>query len=524
MADYTNLKQQIAAAIRANGEGAITGPLLQTQLLDIVDAMEVDTFGGFIADETVPPADSDKPHVFLAITPGYYEAFDLTVTENDVWLVCRMADEDEWTKTNLVAGLKEAIASKQGALTEGDGISIDSEGNISVKTGNGLVVNDEGEIEVETTDEPQTYPTLPVSGKGVTDYIDTEKGLTIAELDAEGKVKAEQMPDDVVYFEETTDPSDQEVIDEYARLLDELYQAIDDVAGLMAEEREATQTALNAASTANTAAVNAAAATRNAERATQEADEAIYAARQAIANVNDTIHNSNMATQQALNAANGANQAANRCSVVEGQASAAAENANNKALLAEQKAGLADDAATLANQKAELADTKAQYADQMGDYAKGEIDGAKGDYESLDARFDHVDEIAIYFEETETPSDEQLVDEYRRVLLQAYQCIDDMLAAINDCGLATAAANTAAQNTLAAIQQALDAKTTCDNAAAAANDAAALANTKAQKADLAADAAIRAMDAAKGDYGSLAARLDAIQAKLEQAVYFEDTL
>ena len=32
MADYTNLKQQIAAAIRANGEGAITGPLLQEQL------------------------------------------------------------------------------------------------------------------------------------------------------------------------------------------------------------------------------------------------------------------------------------------------------------------------------------------------------------------------------------------------------------------------------------------------------------------------------------------------------------
>lgn len=518
MADYTNLKQQIAAAIRANGEGAITGPLLQEQLLDIVDAMEVDTFGGFIGDETVPPADSDKPHVFLAITPGYYEAFALTVTENDVWLVCRMADEDEWTKTNLVAGLKEAIASKQGALTEGNGISIDSEGNISTKIGTGLKYDDEGNMEVDT----ETVATV----EDVATYIDEQKNAAngIAGLDENSKVSDEQMPDDVVYFEETTDPSDQEVLDEYARLLDELYQAIDDVAGLMAEEREATQTALNAASTANTAAVNASAATRNAERATQEADEAIYAARQAIENVNDTIHNSNMATQQALNAANGANQAANRCSVVEGQASAAAENANNKALLAEQKAGLANDAATLANQKAELADTKAQYADQMGDYAKGEIDGAKGDYESLDARFDHVDEIAIYFEDTESPSDEQLVDEYVRVLRQAYQCIDDLVAAINDCGLATTAANTAAQNTLAAIRQALDAKTTCDNAAAAANDAAALANTKANKADLAADAAIRAMDAAKGNYASLAARLDAIQEMLEHAVYFEDTL
>ena len=518
MADYTNLKQQIAAAIRANGEGAITGPLLQTQLLDIVDAMEVDTFGGFIGDETIPPADSDKPHVFLAITPGYYEAFDLTVTENDVWLVCRMADEDEWTKTNLVAGLKEAIASKQGALTEGDGISIDAEGNVSTKIGTGLKYDDEGNMEVDT----ETVATV----EGVATYIDEQKNAAngIAGLDENSKVSDEQMPDDVVYFEETTDPSDQEVLDEYARLLDELYQAIDDVAGLMAEEREATQTALNAASTANTAAVNASAATRNAERATQEADEAIYAARQAIENVNDTIHNSNMATQQALNAANGANQAANRCSVVEGQASAAAENANNKALLAEQKAGLANDAAALANQKAELADTKAQYADQMGDYAKDEIDGAKGDYESLDARFDHVDEIAIYFEDTESPSDEQLVDEYVRVLRQAYQCIDDLVAAISDCGLATTAANTAAQNTLAAIQQALDAKTTCDNAAAAANDAAALANTKANKADLAADAAIRAMDAAKGNYASLAARLDAIQEMLEHAVYFEDTL
>ena len=96
MADYTNLKQQIAAAIRANGEGAITGPLLQEQLLDIVDAMEVDTWGGLITDDTIPPTDIDKPHVFLAITEGTYEAFDLTVEEGDVWLVYRdVGDVDE---------------------------------------------------------------------------------------------------------------------------------------------------------------------------------------------------------------------------------------------------------------------------------------------------------------------------------------------------------------------------------------------------------------------------------------------
>ena len=95
MADFTALKQSIAAAIRANGEGAITGPVLQDQLLDMVDAMEVDTWGGLITEDTVPPTDTDKPHVLLAVTEGYYEAFDLTVEDGDIWLVARMADEVE---------------------------------------------------------------------------------------------------------------------------------------------------------------------------------------------------------------------------------------------------------------------------------------------------------------------------------------------------------------------------------------------------------------------------------------------
>ena len=50
MADYTNLEQQIAAAIRANGEGAITGPLLQEQLLDIVDATSRGAMPSFVKE------------------------------------------------------------------------------------------------------------------------------------------------------------------------------------------------------------------------------------------------------------------------------------------------------------------------------------------------------------------------------------------------------------------------------------------------------------------------------------------
>ena len=132
-------------------------------------------------------------------------------------------------------------------------------------------------------------------------------------------------------------------------------------------------------------------------------------------------------------------------------AAGAAHDATEAAGLAEQKAGLANDAAELATQKAgladdaaELANQKAQYADQMGDYAKGEIDGAKGDYESLDARFDHVDEISMYWQTVSTPSsDPDLVQEYDRVLAKAYQMMTDMGAATRSARSATTTAEQA---------------------------------------------------------------------------------
>ena len=252
----------------------------------------------------------------------------------------------------------------------------------------------------------------------------------------------------------------------------------------------------------------------------------------------------------------------------------------------------ANDAATNANTKAGYAQDKGDYAKEQGDYAKGEIDGAKGDYESLDARFDHVDEISMYFEDEETPSDQQLVDEYDRVLRLAYQTITDLLTTKSRTEEATQAALQAAQRTLDAIaatqtaiqnanaarQQALDAATTANTAAqnaqdkansanlaavyaqqkataaqtaasqagskaaiaqAAANDAngaATLANQKAGVAQDAADLATQKageaaeattacynmMEQAKGDYDSLPARLAAIEALLQQAVYFDD--
>ena len=404
MADYTNLKQQIAAAIRANGEGAITGPLLQEQLLDIVDAMEVDTWGGLITEDTVPPTDIDKPHVFLAITEGTYEAFDLTVEEGDVWLVYRDAGDVEevvdpeteevtevptWTKVNLTADLKDRIEAleegTQATLTPGDGIDIDEQGNISVKTGNGLVVNDEGEIEVETTDEPQTYPTLPVSGKGMTDYIDTEKGLTIAELDANGKVKSEQMPNDVAYFaEESIDPDDPAYHDEYERVLAKMYQDLDNWDAMSSQVRHATQRANQAAENAEGKGNQALASSERAQYYATRAENMANQAETARNNANASAANADRAAGSVATVIEEANGAISLANSAAEAASAAADEAEAAKTAANTAAGAAATAAT-------NAENKGTYAKNQGDAAKEIVDGSKGDYDSLNARLNAIE-------------------------------------------------------------------------------------------------------------------------------------
>ena len=404
MADYTNLKQQIAAAIRANGEGAITGPLLQEQLLDIVDAMEVDTWGGLITDDTVPPTDIDKPHVFLAVTEGTYEAFDLTVEEGDVWLVYRDAGDVEevvdpeteevtevptWTKVNLTADLKDRIEAleegTQAALTPGDGIDIDEQGNISVKTGNGLVVNDEGEIEVEVSDEPQTYPTLPVSGKGVTDYIDNEKGLTIAELDDNGKVKSEQLPNDVAYFVEgSIDPDDPAYHDEYERVLAKMYQDLDNWDATSHAARQATQRANQAAENAEAKGSRALTSSERAEYFATRAENMANAAEVAKNNANTSAANADRAAENVSTAIAEANQSTER-------ANTAADAASTAANEAQSAKTAANSAATAANTAATNAENKGDYAKNQGDAAKAIVDGSKGDYPSLNDRLNAMD-------------------------------------------------------------------------------------------------------------------------------------
>ena len=388
MADFTALKQSIAAAIRANGEGAITGPVLQDQLLDMVDAMEVDTFGGFLTADTVPPTDTTVPHVFIGYGEFTNEAFQIGVQRGEVWIVCRMADEEEWTKVNLTSDLLNRVQAleegTQAALTPGDGIDIDAEGNISVKTGNGLVADDEGNIEVETTDEPQTYPTLPVSGKGVTDYINTEKGSTIAELDDNGKVKSEQMPDDVAYFEEGVDPTDPEYQDEYERILAKMYQELDNWDVMSQAARQATQTA-------NQAAENAEA---KGNKAKSQGDSAEYFAQRAesMANAAEAAKNNAdaSATKAEIAVENVAGEIA-ECRRATSRANTAADDAETVLHEVPPLVEGVRQATQDANTAAGDAEDKGNYAKTQGDAAKAIVDGSKGDYPSLNDRLNAMD-------------------------------------------------------------------------------------------------------------------------------------
>lgn len=74
MAKYANLKAAIAAAIKTNGTQAITGQVLQNQLLAMVDKLGAGfQFGGIVTPESSFPSDyADVKVAFLGCTVGTY--------------------------------------------------------------------------------------------------------------------------------------------------------------------------------------------------------------------------------------------------------------------------------------------------------------------------------------------------------------------------------------------------------------------------------------------------------------------
>ena len=383
MADFTALKQSIAAAIRANGEGAITGPVLQDQLLDMVDAMEVDTFGGFLTADTVPPTDTTVPHVFIGYGEFTNEAFQIGVQRGEVWIVCRMADEEEWTKVNLTSNLLNRVQAleegTQTKLTEGDGIDIDAEGNISTKIGTGLKYDNEGNMEVDT----DTIAT----NTSVEEYINGQKGAAngIAGLDGDAKVDSEQLPNDVAYFaEESIDPDDPEYHNEYEHVLAKMYQDLDNWDAMSSQIRQATTRATTAAGNAESKGNQALTSSERAEYFATRAENMANAAEVAKNNANASAANADRAAENVSTAIAAANQSAARANTAADAASTAATEAQSAKVAANTAAGAAATAATNAQ-------NKGNYAKNQGDAAKEIVDGSKGDYPSLNDRLNAIE-------------------------------------------------------------------------------------------------------------------------------------
>ena len=383
MADFTALRQSIAAAIRANGEGAITGPVLQDQLLDMVDAMEVDTFGGFLTADTVPPTDTTVPHVFIGYGEFTNEAFQIGVQRGEVWIVCRMADEEEWTKVNLTSNLLNRVQAleegTQTKLTEGDGIDIDAEGNISTKIGTGLKYDNEGNMEVDT----DTIAT----NASVEEYVSGQKNAAngIAGLDGDAKVDSEQLPNDVAYFaKESIDPDNPEYHNEYERVLAKMYQDLDNWDAMSSQIRQATTRANTAAGNAEAKGNQALTSSERAEYFATRAENMANAAEVAKNNANASAANADRAAENVSTAIAAANQSAARANTAADAASTAATEAQSAKVAANTAAGAAATAATNAQ-------NKGNYAKNQGDAAKEIVDGSKGDYPSLNDRLNAIE-------------------------------------------------------------------------------------------------------------------------------------
>jgi len=242
---------------------------------------------------------------------------------------------------------------------------------------------------VEVSDEPQTYPTLPVSGKGVTDYIDNEKGLTIAELDDNGKVKSEQLPNDVAYFAEgSIDPDDPAYHDEYERVLAKMYQDLDNWDAMSHAARQATTRANTAAENAESKGNQALTSSERAEYFATRAENMANAAEVAKNNANASAANADRAAGSVATVIEEANEAISL-------ANSAAEAASTAATEAQSAKTAANSAATAANTAATNAENKGNYAKDQGDAAKAIVDGSKGDYQSLNDRLNAIEDEAF---------------------------------------------------------------------------------------------------------------------------------
>jgi len=99
MAHYATLKAAVKAAIKTNGQQAITGQVLQTQLVDIIDALTAGYQFAGLATPNGAFSAGDNDVAFLAAQPGTYTNFGgITVASGEIALLLY---NGSWTKQSL---------------------------------------------------------------------------------------------------------------------------------------------------------------------------------------------------------------------------------------------------------------------------------------------------------------------------------------------------------------------------------------------------------------------------------------
>lgn len=312
-------------------------------------------------------------------------------------------------------------------------------------------------------------------------------------------------------YEETTDPSDEEMQDEYQRILVPLYQALDDAQDITGKAHEATDGANAAKEAANTAAgtaqSKAVAADIAAAAAAAAADAADAAAEQGkgtydtLAERLQAIESGKQGTIYDLatirsNAALAAELVA-RVAQLESLIGSDSNGAINK--FNEIVAFLAgiSDTDTLDGIISGLSEAiNAKYAKPSGGIPSTDMTS------SVQQSLNKAD-TAVQYEADGDPTDADAENEYNRVLSRLYQALVDARAV-------TEATNGAILNAYNAQGSAEEAARLATTKAGVAQAAAENAASKAAAADAAAANAQAVMDAAKGDYASLALRLAAM--------------
>ena len=138
---YENLKTAIKQAIKQNGNQEITGNLLQSTLLNIVNTIGADyKFLGFTTPSTVPPTSEEGRLSYFASVAGEYVNFPTTgenthiVIGEGLYLFTKEANSEYWKANALVDIVQESGEAEDKVMSQKALTDLSLLGNISLTT------------------------------------------------------------------------------------------------------------------------------------------------------------------------------------------------------------------------------------------------------------------------------------------------------------------------------------------------------------------------------------------------------